>query len=346
MLTPADQGVSSSQASHCSSSSVSHFLFGISPAMRALKRVISDIAPTEIPVLLIGESGTGKEIAALEIHRLSKRANGAFVKCNCGASGAESLQARLCGGEDTSQNETWRSGGTIFLDEVSLLDPASQLSLLHSLPDGNGSSSEVRSFARVISATTRNLEEEMSAGRFREELYFRIDGVCLRLPTLRSRKEDIAVLLDLFMKKYAALFQRSEPQLRPGSMDLLMAHSWPGNVRELENVARKIIALGDEDLALSDLLAIASRSGAESAPKVIQATIRAKPRSLKEAAREASRKAERELIAKVLERTHWNRKKTARDLQVSYKALLYKMKQLGLDSGSGPELSLEHPSDR
>jgi two-component system response regulator AtoC len=337
MLIGADQGMASVTTSPSPSSSASHFVFGVSPAMRALRRVISDIAPTEIPVLLIGESGTGKEMAALEIHRLSSRANEAFLKCNCGARGTDSLQTRLCGGENSGRDE--RTCGTIFLDEVSLLDPASQHSLLHCLPDGEGKSSAERPFARVISATTRNLEEEMARGRFREELYYRIDGVCLRLPSLRSRKEDIVVLLDLFMKKYAALFQRSEPQLRASTLDLLVAHSWPGNVRELENVARKIVALGDEDLALSGLSPFGVPASAEAAPKAAFASGPAAPRSLKEAAREASRKAERELIAKALERTHWNRKRTARDLQVSYKALLYKMKQLGLDVGTEPELS-------
>jgi two-component system, NtrC family, response regulator AtoC len=339
MLIGAEQNITAPLAPSSASSSAGHFIFGLSPAMRALKRVISDIAPTEIPVLLIGESGTGKEMAALEIHRLSGRANEPFLKCNCAASGAESLQSRLCGGENGAKGEAGRSGGTLFLDEVSLLDPSSQLSLLHCLPDGDGTSSAARPVARVISATTRNLEEEMRGGRFREELYYRIDGVCLRLPSLRSRKEDIAVLLDFFVKKYVALFQRSEPRLAPSTMDLLMGHSWPGNVRELENVARKIVALGDEELALSDLSSAGSFAAEEASPKVIPANCRIKPRSLKEAAREASRKAERELIAKALERTHWNRKRTARDLQVSYKALLYKMKQLGLDGATEPELA-------
>lgn len=329
-------------AAPASSGTAAHFVFGLSPAMKALKRVICDIAPTEIPVLLVGESGTGKEMAALEIHRLSSRPNEPFLKCNCAAMAADSLRSRLCGSHadgNGNGNGDVSTGGTVFLDEVSLLDPASQLSLLHCLPEGDSVASTGRSFARIISATTRNLEEEMRGGRFREELFYRIDGVCLRLPSLRSRKEDIAVLLDFFFKKYSALFQRSEPQLRPSTMDVLMAHSWPGNVRELENVARKIVALGDEDLALSDLPSAGTFVAEQPTPKVVPPNGRNKSRSLKEAAREASRKAERELIAKTLERTHWNRKRTARDLQVSYKALLYKMKQLGLDDGAEPELS-------
>lgn len=332
MLIGTDHGFKPVSSPSAPRSAAGHFMVGLSPAMMALKRVISDIAPTEIPVLLIGESGTGKEMAALEIHRLSNRSNEPFVKCNCAAQGAESLQRRVRGWENGAMDDTGRSGGTIFLDEVSLLDHPSQLHLLHCLPDGEGASSGGRPFARVISATTRNLDEEMRGGRFRDELYYRIDGVCLRIPALRTRKQDIAVLLDLFLKRYATLFQRSEPQIKPRTMDLLMAHSWPGNVRELENVARKIVALGDEELAMSDLASAGRPVAVETAaPTPVVVRHHGKIQSLKEAAREASRKAERELIAEALERTHWNRKRTARDLQVSYKALLYKMKQLGLD---------------
>ena len=339
MLIGTDNDIKAVSPPSAARSSASQFMVGLSPAMMALKRVISDIAPTEIPVLLIGESGTGKEMAALEIHRLSGRSNEPFVKCNCAAPGAESLQRRLRSWENGAKDDTERNGGTIFLDEVSLLDSASQLALLHCLPDSEGASSGSRPFARVISATTRNLDEEMRGGRFRDELYYRIDGVCLRIPSLRSRKQDIGVLLDLFLKRYAALFQRSEPQIRPGTMDLLMAHSWPGNIRELENVARKIVALGDQDLALSDLSSAGRATMADSSPMLITGDHQVKFQSLKEAAREASRKAERELIAEALERTHWNRKRTARDLKVSYKALLYKMKQLGLDCSNEPEPS-------
>jgi two-component system response regulator AtoC len=314
-------------------------MVGLSPAMMALRRVIRDVAPTEIPVLLIGESGTGKEMAALEIHRLSNRSNEPFVKCNCAAQGIEAFQRRLLGWENGATEGAGRNGGTIFLDEVSLLDPASQLALLHCLPDGEGAFSGSRPFARVISTTTRNLDEKMRGGSFRDDLYYRIDGVCLRIPSLRARRQDIPVLLDLFLKRYAALFQRSEPQIKPRTMDLLMAHSWPGNVRELENTARKIVALGDEDLALSDLSSSGRQAVTEAVPTSIASDHQVKFQSLKQAAREASRKAERGLIAEALERTHWNRKRTARDLQVSYKALLYKMKQLGLDCTNESEPS-------
>jgi two-component system response regulator AtoC len=310
-----------------------YFVHGATPAMRALERTIADIAPTDIPVLLVGESGTGKEVIALEIHRLSRRWNEAFVKCGCAGLTAESIAARLnC--EQNGTNEETKSSGSLFLDEISHLDPASQARLLNLLSHSAGVPSENSFSMRVISSTTRNLEEEMRNGRFCEELYYRINGVCLRLPPLRHRKDDIPELLDFFLKKYTSLFGRAERQLSPATMDLLSRHSWPGNIRELENVARKIVALGDEHLAIGDIVIGDAPKRAESKAAPLPGNGHTLGRSLKEAAREASRHAEREMIVKQLERTHWNRKRTARELQISYKALLYKLKQLGLD-GSG-----------
>jgi two-component system, NtrC family, response regulator AtoC len=306
-----------------------YFVPGASPSMRALELSIADIAPTDIPVLLVGESGTGKEIMALEIHRLSERSNGAFVKCGCAGLTAESLIARLnCGDRGTGDAET--ASGSLFLDEVSNLDLASQSRLLDLLPDGASVNSQNCIHMRIISSTTRSLEHEMHSGRFRQELYYRISGISLNLPPLRQRKEDISGLLEFFLRKYASLFGWPEPQLSSATMDLLMSHSWPGNIRELENVARKIVALGNEQLATSDLQNVSGLKGTEFA----QNSSFGNGQSLKVASREASRRAEREMILKQLELTRWNRKKTARDLQISYKALLYKLKQLGLD-GSG-----------
>jgi two-component system response regulator AtoC len=310
-----------------------YFVPGVSPSMRALERTIADIAPTDIPVLLVGGSGAGKEVMALEIHRLSKRWNEAFVKCGCAGLTAESIAARLnCG--DGSRGEQTSGGGSLFLDEISNLDLPSQARLLDILPDGTRSTTENCVSMRIISSTTRNLEEEMRNGRFREELYYRINGVNLRLPPLRQRQDDIAGLLDFFLKKYASLFGRPEPRLSSQTMDLLLKHSWPGNIRELENVARKIVAMGNEQLAIADLSSGNVPKVAESAPNSSFGNGSATGRSLKEASREASRRAERDLILNQLERTRWNRKRTARDLQISYKALLYKLKQLGLNGSS------------
>jgi two-component system response regulator AtoC len=289
---------------------------------------------------LVGESGTGKEVVALEIHRLSRRRNEPFVKCGCSGLTGETLSARLQRAEKVSEEEA-ASSGSLFLDGINHLEPAAQGRLLQLLPDGSGAPPQGCHSMRVISSTTRNLEEEMKSGRFREELYYRINGVHLRLPPLRDRKEDIPALLEFFFQKYASLFERPEPKISESTMSLLSRHSWPGNIRELENVARKIVALGDEHLATHDLTA-EHRSKAPdpppSAAKVSEPGFSpGRSGSLKEAARAASRVAERAMILNQLERTHWNRKRAARELQISYKALLYKLKQLGLDSSDGPE---------
>jgi two-component system response regulator AtoC len=291
------------------------FVAGVSPAMRALERVIADIAPTDIPVLLLGESGTGKEIVAMQIHRLSQHRNEPFVKMSCVALTPESFNGRL----HYPDPANGAVSGSLFLDEISQLDAACQPKLLHVLPDGE----EPGAAPRVISSTSRNLDEEMRAGRFREELYYRVNGVCLRLPPLRHRKEDVPILTDFFLNKYSVLFNRPEPALSQPTLRALAEHSWPGNVRELENVIKKIVALGDERMAVADLglHGVAPGNGGEGV-------------SLKQAARAASRQAERQLILKVLTRTRWNRKRAAQELQISYKALLYKLKQIGLDDSA------------
>jgi DNA-binding NtrC family response regulator len=307
-----------------------YFVHGVSPAMRALERTIADIAPTDIPVLLVGESGTGKEVVALEIHRLSRRWNEAFLKCGCAGLTTQSLASRMNYGEG-SADEGSKNGGSLFLDEISHLDLSSQARLLDLLPEGTGAASENCLGVRVISSTTRNLEEEMRGGRFREELYYRINGVNLRLPPLRQRTDDIPGLLEFFLKKYASLFGRPEPRLSPETTRLLMEYRWPGNIRELENVVRKIVALGNDQLAIGELSSGQPSKEAESPLPSPSENGHPPGRSLKESSREASRNAEREMILAQLQKTHWNRKKTARDLQISYKALLYKLKQLGLE---------------
>jgi two-component system response regulator AtoC len=302
--------------------------------MRALERTIADIASTDIPVLLVGESGTGKEVVALEIHRLSRHRNDPFVKCGCSGLTGDSLSARFEHTENVSPADA-ANAGSLFLDGINHLDPAAQGRLLHLLPDSDGTPPEGCHRMRLISSTTRNLEEEMKSGRFREELYYRINGVHLRLPLLRDRKEDIPALLEFFLKKYTSLFERPEPKVSDSTLSLLLRHSWPGNIRELENVARKIVALGDEHLATHELTADNSAKASKLLPdalKVPENELSHVPAgSLKAAARAASRLAERAMILNQLERTHWNRKRAARELQISYKALLYKLKQLGLD---------------
>jgi two-component system response regulator AtoC len=296
---------------------------GASPAIQTLEGVIAEIAPTNIPVLLVGESGTGKEMFANRIHRLSQHSERPLTRIACASMNPTALSAEL--GSDNNRGTDGRasSHGTVFFDEIGELDAACQRNLLCALPDGDAGSRRGSLTARIVSTTSRNLDEEMRAGRFRSELYYRINGVCLRLPPLRERKEDIPLLAEFFLTKHATRLSRSRPTISPRTLEAFMNHSWPGNIRELENVVKKIVALGDEHLAIAELDSSAPGARKPAAPVTVRG------HSLKAAARAASREAERELILEALTRTRWNRKRAAQELQISYKSLLYKLKQIG-----------------
>jgi DNA-binding NtrC family response regulator len=272
-------------------------------------------------VLVLGEGGTGKEILALQIHRLSDRREEPFVKTRCRAFAPGRLPVQL----QSVANGSATAGsfrGTVFLDDLCELESTGQRHLLDLLAEGDTLPGEYSLSARVISSARRGLEDDLRSGKFEEELYFRLNGICLRVPPLRERREDLPELADFFLTKYASLFERSRPVLSPELLARLAAYSWPGNIRQLENTMKKIVATGDSEAALAELVDISPatlKTGASSGS------------SLKAAARAASRQAERELISRALTRTHWNRKKAAGELQISYKALLYKLKQLGLE---------------
>lgn len=329
-----DSRLSNSQTHVLSSSATwegQSFVGGLSPAMLTLESMIGEIAQTSIPVLLVGESGTGKQMFAHRIHALSPRSEEPLVKIACAAMTRDGLAEELGingnDGSKSSQRSAAGSPGTILLDEISELDAACQRALLHALPDGEESPRGARVGARLVSTTSQNLDDEIRGGRFRSELYYRLNGVCLRLPPLRERKEDIPMLAEFFLTKHAALLGRSRRGLCSRTLQILSDYGWPGNIRQLENVVKSIVALADEDLAISELAA--------APPAKRPAAISGHTGSLKVASRAASREAERELILKALERTRWNRKRAAQELQISYKSLLYKLKQIGLpDEGS------------
>jgi DNA-binding NtrC family response regulator len=313
------------------------------PAVQALERALADIALTNIPVLLIGESGTGKKFLAQQIHRLSPRRNEPLAKVICAATAGETFAAYFPpagnghdighgghgghGGNGGNGNangpQADAAPGSVFLEEISELDGLSQRNLLYALPDSDAATENDERSPRLISSTSRNLEEEMRAGRFRNELYFRINGASLRIPPLRQRREDIPVLVSFFLAKHSALLGRPQPDVNARVMSLLQEHSWPGNIRELENAVKKIVVLGDPQIAVADLVT----AGYE--PRPAPAILRGSP--LKAAARAASHQAERQLILEALARTRWNRKRAAQELQISYKSLLYKLKQIGAD---------------
>jgi DNA-binding NtrC family response regulator len=286
--------------------------------MRELARAIADVAPTDLPVLLVGERGTGKELLAREIHRHRRPPNGVFLKFLCSILSSPSLRGNL---EEIAGDDARRSGqaGTVFLDEISELSAPSQSALASLLAESDGKPASHPLRAHLICSTSRNLEEEIQKRRFREDLFYRINGVCLRVPPLRQRREDIPILVDFFLKKHAEALGRPLPDLTSGTMQSLVNHSWPGNIRELEAVA-KLLVSSDEGTALAHLNSDAAEF---SRGKAVSGTL-----SLKEAARNASRQVERELILKTLSRTRWNRKRAAQELGISYKALLYKLKQI------------------
>jgi len=289
------------------------FVEGVSPSMRSVEAVMLEVAQSEVPVLLLAERGAGKKATALRVHDLSRRRGQSFRVVSC---------ATLESGkfEDSAGERGLLGEGTVFLEELADLGAQGQTQLLQALTRGSTNGGRTQGLVRLICGSARDLEAEVKAGNLREDLYYRISGVCLRLPPLRQRREDIPVLTEHFLRKYGRDFQRPVPVLSEETQRLFEEYSWPGNVRELENAAKAIVALGDETVAMGGLRAMLRRTDAGNNGVRV---------SLKQAARAASREAEKELILRALTRTRWNRRRAAEELQISYKALLYKLKQMG-----------------
>ena len=289
------------------------FLEGLSASMRPVEAIIRELAQSDVPVLLLAERGAGKHVTAQRIHEMSQRSAQPFHAVGCATLQPEELAALIT-------DEKVRSvHGTVFLRELAELSRDVQVRLLEVLAKVKNNGSASNGAARLICSSARDLELEVKAGRLREDLYYRVSGVCLRLPPLRQRREDIPQLMDHFLRKCARDFHRPVPQLSAETHRLFQEYSWPGNLRELEDAAKAIVALGNESIAMGGLRAFLQGSENGGNGRV----------SLKQAARAASREAEKELILKVLTRTRWNRRRAAQELQISYKALLYKLKQIG-----------------
>ena len=298
-------------------------VLGQSSAIQAVNKNIRELAATDIPVLLVGESGTGKEVYARLVHRLSHHASAPLGKLSCRASESVEFLAQLKHLVKRNAAPKSLSGKqTVFLDGIDELDPAGQRALLSVLPDGDDEADDHHE-VRLIASASRNLEKEIEGGRFRKELFFRISGVCVCLPPLRERKDDIPLLLQHFLVRNAEEAGREVPKLSPEELVLIGTHDWPGNIRELEHFARKLSLFNSAQEAIEEL---------QKTPKfVADRTGEQQSVSLKTVSRTASRQAEKELIRAALERTHWNRKRAAHELQISYKSLLYKIKQTGLE---------------
>jgi len=317
------------------------FFVAASPVMRKLRSQAALVAVVDIPVLMLGESGTGKEVMARLIHKLSPRAHRTFLKVNCAAVPADLLESELFGYEPGAFTGATHSKpgkfelcnkGTILLDEIGEMPPGLQAKLLHVLQDQQfsrlGGRSVIKVDVRILAATNINIPEALANKRLREDLYYRLNAFTLQIPPLRERKEEIPILLKHFMSRMSEQYARAPLPFTPALMDACMAYSWPGNLRELNNFIKRYLVLGDEKLAIHELHPHGDSSSAQSDPALRNNGDG--PGGLKSLARTAKDEAEAEAIARALQETNWNRKQAAAMLQISYKALLYKIRQYGI----------------
>jgi len=321
------------------------FFVAASPNMRKLRSQAALVANVDIPVLMLGESGTGKEVMARLIHKLSPRAHRTFLKVNCAAVPADLLESELFGYEAGAFTGATHAKpgkfelcnkGTILLDEIGEMPPSLQAKLLHVLQDQQfsrlGSRSVVKVDVRILAATNINIPEALANKRLREDLYYRLNAFTLHIPPLRERKEEIPILLKHFMTRLSEQYARSPLPFTPDLMQACLNYPWPGNLRELGNFVKRYLVLGDEKLAIHELQPRSDGSGAQfdPAPQRSNGSAPENPGGLKGLARSAKDEAEAEAIAKDLDETNWNRKQAAALLQISYKALLYKIRQYGI----------------
>jgi len=320
-----------------------------SAAMREVRQVIEQAAGVDVTMLITGETGTGKEVVARAVHAFGARHAGPFVKVNCAAVARELLESELFGHEQGAFTGAHRlkigkfeaaDHGTIFLDEIGDLHPALQGKLLHVLEDGEfsrvGGRFTIKVDVRVLAATNQDLERAVATGRFREDLFYRLNVIRVSVPTLRERPDEIPSFVDYFVRRYSRLFRREGFVLPPETMERLVRYGFPGNIRELENVVKRAIVLNDPRLVRSPLL--------ETTP-IRDAGVPAFPIdpqrvSLKDISRRAAQAAESNAILSALEKTRWNRLKAAKLLRISYRSLLYKIKDAGLNR---PQPSQQHP---
>lgn len=310
--------------------------FGKAEAMQAVRARVERAAGLNVPILILGESGTGKEVLARFIHSRSPWTNGPFIKVNCPAIPGTLLESELFGyakGAFTGANNPkpgrmeLAQGGSLFLDEIAELDAGLQAKLLHVLQDGHftriGEHVEKRLDARVICATNRDLAREIEKGAFRSDLFYRINVISITLPPLRERREDIPFLAEYLRERFNVRFKRDAGPLGRETMQLLKQRDWPGNVRELENCMARYVILGSED-------AFYGEPAERKQPEFTYEMGENGNIPLKRIAQQVTRRMEHEVILKVLQQNHWNRRKTAEALKISYRALLYKVREAGL----------------
>ena len=311
-------------------------LFGCSRAMTALRLRAEKICSTSVQVLLYGDGGTGKEVLARWIHANSSAANGPFISVNCAAIPRTLLESELFGYEKGAFTGARNAkpgrvelaeNGTLFLDEIAEMEPELQCKLLHFLQDGSfsriGDLVERVANARVICATSKDLEEQVAAKRFRADLFHRINVVQLRLPRLSERSEDIPILAEYFRLQYSKQFGRDAEPLSRQVVDYLRGRNWPGNIRELANCIARHVLVGPE-------ATIEPEAPAKRAAHFPSTSVKAGGVPLKRIATEAIRELERNVILEALRANRWNRRKTAQTLKISYRTLIYKIRDAGL----------------
>jgi two-component system, NtrC family, response regulator AtoC len=313
-----------------------------SKEMVRIRQQILQIAPVDVPVFICGESGVGKEVVARMIHLRSKRRNQAFIKVNCAALPGELLESELFGFEQGAFTGAIRSKpgkfelaskGTIFLDEIAEMSVHLQAKLLHVLQDHQysrlGGRHLVETDVRVLAATNVDVQEAMKTGRFREDLYYRLNVLSINVPPLRERTSEIPLLFKHFLEKYSEKFGKKAQSPSKYLLDAAMNYPWPGNLRELENFVKRYVILEDDEGSLRELVEMAAtrqRTSPREEPRL------PKEQGLKALVRGLKDEAEMEAIADALEKTRWCRKDAAKMLGISYKALLYKMRQFNLDT--------------
>jgi len=322
-------------------------IFSNSSKMSEIKKIIDEIAKTDITVLIKGESGTGKDLLARAIHLGSHRKEKPFVKVNCAAIPRGLLESELFGFEKGAFTGAHlrkpgkfelANGGTILLNDIGEMDISIQAKLLQVLQDGMfcrlGGDGDVTVNTRVITATRDHLEKSMMEGKFREDLFFRINVVNITVPPLRNRREQILPLSQYYFDLYKEKYGREALPFSSGMINVFKEYAWPGNVRELENMIKRLVLFGEEGMAEHGSSSKRQENGMN--PKSYGnplPDLSAQNRffNLKEVGKSAAEVAEKEIIQNVLQDTHWNRKQAAKLLRVSYKALLYKIQKYHLN---------------
>jgi len=328
-------------------------IFGGSEAMLSIRQKVHKVVTTDVPILIQGENGTGKGLLAQYIHARSAMSSGAFVKVNCAAIPGALLESELFGYEKGAFTDAHASRpgyvemahrGTLFLDEIADLDLSLQAKVLQLLQDGQfsriGDKQERRAETRVICATNRDLRKEIEAGRFRHDLFYRINVISINLPSLRERREDVALLANYFLRQLNARFDRDAPPFSEENIESLASREWRGNIRELENVVARYAILGSLESLEPE------RRPRHSSGVPYQVGLDGSI-PLKRIAKQAVREMEGNLIFNALRENKWNRRKAALALNISYRALIYKIREAGLSpKGNRKRSQAELPRDR